>query len=135
MRYLLLAVISALIGFSHGVIGDTVKLGDEFELKPGQEVQIQGGPTVTFIEVPSDSRCPEDVTCVWQGNAEVVLQIKRAKKQIVTATVNTGIDPMETEYRQFKIRLVRLMPALRSDVRIDRSSYRATLVVKRKGEK
>ena len=40
----------------------------------GQEFNF-GKRQVKFKEVLSDSRCPREVTCIWAGNATVLLQI------------------------------------------------------------
>ena len=40
----------------------------------GQEFNL-GNRQVLFKDVLSDSRCPREVTCIWAGNATVLLQI------------------------------------------------------------
>ncbi|MFD0977145.1 hypothetical protein [Salinimicrobium gaetbulicola] len=44
------------------------------ELKIGREL-LNDKTSVKFIKVISDSRCPENVECIWQGEAEVLLGI------------------------------------------------------------
>lgn len=40
----------------------------------GDELQI-GSKSLRFKSVISDSRCPSSVTCVWQGEAEVLFEL------------------------------------------------------------
>lgn len=51
-------------------------LGQEVSLKVGQRVVIEGGKlNIEFTKVVEDSRCPRNVTCIWQGQAVCSLQI------------------------------------------------------------
>ena len=48
----------------------SVKKNEPFVLKPGQTATIvDENLTVTFVRVPSDSRCPVNVQCFIRGNA------------------------------------------------------------------
>src|SRR6266404_7236915 len=52
--------------------------GVAFSLPAGKTAGINGSRTrIRFDEVRNDSRCPADVTCVWAGDAQVVLTISR----------------------------------------------------------
>lgn len=59
----------------------------------GQEFNF-GKTQVKFKKVLSDSRCPREVTCIWAGNATVLLQIfsgeelVEEKKVVVPASGN-----------------------------------------------
>lgn len=37
---------------------------------------------LTFTKMLSDSRCPKDVTCIWQGEAKVEISLKRDGKLV-----------------------------------------------------
>ena len=41
----------------------------------GETVVVQG-VSLSFVEVLEDSRCPEDVTCVWAGRARIAVRVK-----------------------------------------------------------
>mgnify|MGYP006896872537 CR=1 FL=1 len=43
-------------------------------LQVGEQLEF-GDKSIRFKEVISDSRCPKDVTCVWAGEAKVLIQI------------------------------------------------------------
>ncbi len=51
-------------------------LGEEFTLSLGQGGSTSDGSVgVRFTNVPTESRCPSDVICVWEGFAEVALAV------------------------------------------------------------
>jgi hypothetical protein len=50
------------------------ELGDTIRLARGQGVVVDGGGlSLRFDGVVADDRCPEEVTCVWAGNARIRL--------------------------------------------------------------
>ena len=73
LRYILIFAAIALIslnGCSNNQVAVTVGLGEAFTIGVGQSARIAGEDmTVTFNEVIGDSRCPQNVTCVWEGVA------------------------------------------------------------------
>ena len=111
---------------------DVVRLGREFKLKAGQQVTVKRTKLrIRFIAVENDSRCPADVTCVWAGNAAVQLQLGTGRSS-KTVTLNTSKSQSfvgETEYRGYKVKLVDLSPYPRSNRKIARRDYTATLLV------
>ncbi|OZC03639.1 hypothetical protein [Rubricoccus marinus] len=46
--------------------------GEPFVLAQGESVEV-AGHALRFLDVVEDSRCPEGVTCVWEGRAKVRL--------------------------------------------------------------
>lgn len=47
-------------------------------LKQGESIKIaKTNITAKYLTITEDSRCPEDVTCVWQGLAKVELELSR----------------------------------------------------------
>lgn len=54
----------------------TVGLGEVFTIGVGQSARIASEDMeVTFIEVIGDSRCPQNVNCVWEGVASSHVKI------------------------------------------------------------
>jgi len=51
----------------------------------GQTVHLKNA-TIKFVKVLEDSRCPKDVTCVWEGQAKVLVEM-----------TETGKDKIELE--------------------------------------
>ena len=62
--------------------GSAATLGAPIQLAPGQSAVFEAEKLeVTFVDVLSDSRCPTDVTCVWQGVVTVRLAISSGGKE------------------------------------------------------
>ena len=47
-------------------------LGAEFTAATGKPVRMDG-ISIVFVKLVEDSRCPKNVTCIWQGEAKVAL--------------------------------------------------------------
>lgn len=105
-------------------------VGQPFELRVGQSATVAGeGLTVSFQGVPSDSRCPTGVQCVWAGNAVVQVVLSKDGKAF-GAELNTNLDPTSVDYLNYNVALVSLAPYPSSKGGpIAQSQYRATFVV------
>ena len=110
------------------------RLGQAFKLRAGQEVALEGeGLRIEFASVADDSRCPAAVTCVWAGNAAVLLQMSKGGGA-TSLRLNTNRSPQfpgEGKYLQYKIVLIELSPYPRADKKIEPGEYVATLLVSR----
>ena len=109
------------------------KLNEPFTLEIGQAARfVEPGVTITFAAVPSDSRCPTDVTCIWAGDGEVQLALHVGPPDgdgpDVVATLHTTLNPQSTPWGpNYDVRLVALDP--QPSVNHPMADYRATLVV------
>lgn len=57
----------------------TVPINTDFDVAVGGMARVQDSPLlVRFDTVTEDSRCPEDVECVWQGNATARVTVDSA---------------------------------------------------------
>jgi hypothetical protein len=55
-------------------------LGQEVSLSVGQTAVVQSQQLkIKFVEVVNDSRCPADVQCFWQGEANCLVEITLAQ--------------------------------------------------------
>jgi hypothetical protein len=109
-------------------------LNEEFTLAPGQAVSVNGtNVRLTFEKVSEDSRCPTDVTCVWEGDAVVVLKVKVEADEVTREVHTQGGEPRSRRAPagDYVVTLVRLDPVPRSTATIEPSAYRATLTVSR----
>jgi len=87
------------------------------------------GFTIMFKEVPGDSRCPTDVTCVQAGNAQVLLEVKGVDGSQRTVLLNTTEGPSEVTVGKLLIHLVRLDPQPLSSVPASARKYSVVLHV------
>jgi len=79
LRYIVIfaAIVSVLLaGCDENQMPITVGLGEVFTIGVGQSARIAiEDMEVTFIEVIGDSRCPQNVNCVWEGVASSHIKI------------------------------------------------------------
>lgn len=107
-------------------------LGQEFDIRLGDTIWIQDELLrIDFQRVAEDSRCPEGVACVWAGNAKVALRVMKARRRAAQMMLNTMLNPKQSVYRGYEVKLVKLEPHPKKGVRLRRREYTATLVVTR----
>jgi hypothetical protein len=99
-------------------------------LEPGK-ADSSNGIYVTLLKVENDSRCPSNVVCVWQGDAEVSIGVSSNRLDITAPFVlHTGVEPRAGIYNGYQIRLDSLTPAPVAGQPIPASEYRAWISVK-----
>jgi hypothetical protein len=108
-----------------------VELDSEFVLQVNQRAQIESEDiTVTFLNVTADSRCPADVMCVWQGQADIeVLVQKGDEESIVSLSIGGESTPEESIFDMYLIQLIELAPYPYSTQMIQSDEYTATLKI------
>jgi hypothetical protein len=58
----------------------------------------QGKLTLHFREVLEDSRCPDGVVCIWEGNGKILVSVSQEGKEPLEVTLNTsGKEGMSKE--------------------------------------
>lgn len=104
-------------------------------LQSGEQLFF-GDKTIRFKEVISDSRCPKDVTCVWAGEAKVLIEIfengKRMSEKLVVISPNiTDKIPLKFSAGNgiYFIYSFKLFPYPGTDSKKDRMNYRLELQV------
>jgi hypothetical protein len=105
--------------------------GKPAPLAPGQSTRV-GDLTLTFVSVTSDSRCPTDVNCVWEGDAAVSVSLETPRETRASRELHTA-DPgaRETTFAGYRVRLEALTPIPRSDQSIPPADYRASFLITR----
>jgi hypothetical protein len=107
-----------------------IVLDQEFKLKIGERAKApREGLQVEFDSVPEDSRCPKDVTCVWAGNAKILLKVKKDALKPANVELNTNINPKTFRYLEYELSLKELRPYPESNTTIKSSDYEVTLTV------
>lgn len=127
MKKVFLAI--SLIVFAAAALPAFAKRSDDVKVKIHKQVTAKG-LTIEFVELVEDSRCPADVQCVWAGNAKIKVRVTKDGKSKVLdlELVTRGLMP---NYGNYLLKLKGLSPELRSDVRINRNEYVATIEVKK----
>jgi hypothetical protein len=98
----------------------------------GQEVFAPDGVMrVALLGVRNDSRCPVDVVCIWEGNAEVDIGVAFGLGPTAPYVLNTGGGgaPRSVDIGTYRLTLVELRPAPVSTTRIPPDGYVASLRV------
>jgi hypothetical protein len=91
-----------------------VEPGVSFALAPGQTAEVQRADTrITFRQVREDSRCPTDVTCVWEGDAKVDDVISRCGVPDDAKLLSLKSPYYEVRVGNLRIRFVGLTPVPR----------------------
>jgi len=106
-------------------------LRQEVTLKPGQTVSITGEELeIEFIEVVEDSRCPEDVTCIWEGRARCSVRITTGEQEENAVLTQPGLYQGLTEksYHAYILSFL-LEPYPEADKEISQDEYRLLLTV------
>ncbi len=135
LRHLLILaaiVLISLIGCSKSQVAVTAGLGQVFTIGVGQSARIAGEDmTVTFNEVIGDSRCPQNVTCVWEGvaSSDITITHQGAGYSIVLNQPGL-IDQAEDTFINYTL-TYSLNPYPREGEEISPNEYRLTLTIKK----
>lgn len=132
-RVLLLLLLFAATAYGQNAEpSKAVAAGAEFTIKVGEQVTVKDtNLTVRFLRVTEDSRCPVDVVCAWAGNARLEFELQVSKKKHALASLNTTLTPKETQFKKFRVKLLRLNPGRKQGVPANSAEYEATLVVEK----
>lgn len=100
-------------------------------MRPGQTVAIAGTPVkITFEGVVFDNRCPVDVVCIVGGEARASFRVDAGRAGADTVVLDTDRNPSAV-VSGYRVSLVSVSPAPRSNVRIDPRNYVVELTVSR----
>jgi hypothetical protein len=108
----------------------TVAAGTPFTLAIGDRAEVVS-PKVTaeFKAVETDSRCPQDVTCVWAGDAVAVIEVGAGERR-ETLRLHTSLEPKRAAALGVERELAELSPYPVSAGRIEPADYRVRLIAR-----
>jgi hypothetical protein len=110
--------------------GPSVAIGSEFQLRPSESVSVENTDVeLRFEVVTSDSRCPADAICVWQGDATAVFSARQSGGSSSSLTLHTTGEDRRASASGLTLTLVRLDPYPYASRPISPSDYRALLRV------
>ncbi|WP_155827706.1 hypothetical protein [Gillisia sp. JM1] len=138
MKYCLVLVFSLIMGSSYAQENDSI-VQFYAEINAGELFSFEN-KSIQFKKVISDSRCPKDVTCVWAGEAKVMLAIlengKLIEEKIVTLN---GQNPLDFSFLGlediYSLKALDLIPYPVSSHKIKDSEYCLKIQLNKKVEK
>ncbi len=108
-------------------------LGESFNLKIGESAQLEAEALqIRFEDVPTDSRCPTGVQCIWEGDATVRVWVQKASRAEERLELHTAArEQSSATYLGYGIQLLQLAPCPVSGRTIEQGEHEATLEVTR----
>ena len=100
---------------------------DSVRIRVGQTIVV-GGIKVRFNAVESDSRCPSDVVCVWEGDAVasfVAEQNCNCDSPAIELKLHTTLQPKSGSAYGFKLELLNVQPYPKTSSPIKQDAYYA----------
>ncbi|MFT5078151.1 MAG: hypothetical protein ACI9KI_000453 [Patiriisocius sp.] len=70
------------------------------------------GTSITFLKVIEDSRCPNGVDCIWEGEAKVLIRIGTVDGEVVgkTLTFKNGMSVIAGFFNNKELQFLQLTP-------------------------
>ena len=105
-----------------------------FELEKPVEIAFQETLThctesisVSFLDIIHDSRCPEDVVCIWQGFVEVkvTFSVKGLEKTAYLSSSPSATDsPSEISVNGYTLKMMDVTPYPNTSAKFREEDYR-----------
>ncbi len=82
-----------------------VTLGTEFTLAVGQSAALTGeSVSIDFVEVVSDSRCPNGARCIWAGEVSCLVKVTQAGSTYEKVLTQPGLSgPASDTFGGYKV--------------------------------
>jgi hypothetical protein len=110
----------------------SIKLGKPFTIPQGYTYcSSEESFSIRFEKVENESRCPQNVVCIWQGMATVKLVFSKNEIDypFSVSTLRFGNYHTDTLVAGYKIKLLLLNPYPKAGKPIPQKDYRAELVI------
>jgi hypothetical protein len=120
-------VVLALIGITSYAFADNIiQLGVPFHLGFNQTVTMQD--LQIKIANLTDSRCPSDVTCVWQGEVKILVDINKNSQNLGNFSLSLNDKSLAARsFDHYTIQLIKVDPYPISAKKTHLSDYDITL--------
>jgi hypothetical protein len=103
--------------------------GQEYILGYAETLRLQGGVTLEFTTLAEDSRCPSNVTCVWEGNARILVTMTTAHGSSVLELNTSSRFAARATFDGYLVEFRKLEPVPVAGAPTGASAYEATLFV------
>ncbi len=134
MRHRLLGLLVAALALGGAACNGIteVQADQPFELQVGQTAALpDGSAALRFVSVPTDSRCPMGVMCIWAGDAVVHLEVlAEADTSSVDLHTNPGAGSASARVGAWSVELQGLKPLKKAGEPIPPGDYVATLTAR-----
>src|SRR6267143_24085 len=86
--------------------------GAQFQLKVNQTTSLESDSIkIKLLNVTADSRCPSDVTCVWQGEAKISVNIIKNNQDLGDFSLTSrGGQDLGINFDGHSIQVVKVEP-------------------------
>ena len=102
----------------------------QFQLKVNQTESLESDTIkVKFLNVTSDSRCPTDVTCVWEGEAKIVVNIIKNGQDLGDFNLTSRAGQNNQAFDGHQIQITKIDPNPISNKKIPLSDYIVTFII------
>ena len=105
-------------------------LNEPFQLKMLETAKMTDGTLqVTFTGLPEDSRCPEDVNCIWEGQVRLFIDaaVPEKKENIEFKIEKSKMGKVSRKFDNYTILVEDVRPIPKSGVQIAKENYVVTL--------
>ncbi|MDJ0736949.1 MAG: hypothetical protein QNJ47_23250 [Nostocaceae cyanobacterium] len=113
-----------------------VTLDSQFGLKAGQVALIESEKIkIQNLQVEEDSRCPDEVQCVWAGQVKVKLNVVKNQQDLGEFNLisRAGAENLAVKtFDGYAIKVIEVAPYPKQNQKPEQSDYIVTLVVSRK---
>jgi uncharacterized Zn finger protein len=124
-------VLSVILSCGTNEFEDERKIGEEFSLHIGETATVKGEDVrIRFLEISEDSRCPRDVTCIWEGRATANIEVSRGDISQKVDLIVPGLTdtPVKQQLEEYEF-VFRILPYPESEVQISPGDYRLILTI------
>lgn len=108
----------------------------QFQLRPNQTASESNNIDVKFLNVTDDSRCPSDVTCIWQGKTTVTVNVVKSGQNVGNFSLTSGLGDKNATVQildGYFLQITKIEPYPKSGSTISLSDYVATFELSKYG--
>ncbi|MFC2027372.1 DUF3221 domain-containing protein [Chloroflexota bacterium] len=116
---------------------DEINLGDEFQMSIGQKIEFSDvSLDIVFKGVVGDSRCAQDVTCVWQGEVSVDIEVIGGDGSHLMTLTQPGLfyDYSKDSYAGYEIAF-KVLPYPDAERQIEDDEYQLVMILTREASR
>lgn len=117
--------------FQSTAFGDSkTSLEVPFSLRIGESANIDSVLDFTFLNVTEDSRCPTDVTCIWEGAVSAKINLVKNGQDLGNHSISSRTleDDIQT-IGGYQVKLISMEPYPLSSITIKPTEYVGTFLV------